>query len=50
LLSLIVEQPSVEKVPIGKSKRGVGGLELKLSPAFIPKYQVLDSPCANIDT
>jgi hypothetical protein len=29
---------------VGKSKRGVGGLLLKFKPAFVPKYQILDSP------
>jgi hypothetical protein len=48
LASLIVEHPSEEKVPVGKSKRGVGGLELKFSPAFTPKYQILAYPCANV--
>ena len=50
LLSLIVELPSEEKIPEGKSKRGVGGLVLKLSPASLPKYQILASPWLKTDT
>ena len=46
----MVEQPSEENIePVFKSKSGVGGLLLKSSPALIPKYQILASPCGNAE-